>query len=95
MAFYAMISAKIFNEKRSSLCQKLPHYNRNYFGNGLIKFVRFRILHIMKMHSPLFIVNWAKEKQFFAERDEAGNVLIRKPATAGMETANLLSYRHI
>ncbi|QIA77271.1 beta-Ala-His dipeptidase [Rodentibacter caecimuris] len=32
-----------------------------------------------------FIVNWAKEKQFFVERDEAGNVLIRKPATAGME----------
>ncbi|OOF66464.1 beta-Ala-His dipeptidase [Rodentibacter sp. Ppn85] len=31
------------------------------------------------------IVNWAKEKQFFVERDEAGNVLIRKPATAGME----------
>lgn len=32
-----------------------------------------------------FIVNWAKEKSFFVERDEAGNVLIRKPATAGME----------
>ncbi|OOF36565.1 beta-Ala-His dipeptidase [Rodentibacter heidelbergensis] len=32
-----------------------------------------------------FIVNWAKEKQFFVERDEAGNVLIRKPATAGMK----------
>lgn len=32
-----------------------------------------------------FIVNRAKEKQFFVERDEAGNVLIRKPATAGME----------
>ncbi|AOF53187.1 cytosol nonspecific dipeptidase [Rodentibacter caecimuris] len=32
-----------------------------------------------------FIVNWAKEKQFFVERDDAGNVLIRKPATAGME----------
>ena len=32
-----------------------------------------------------FIVNWAKEKHFFAERDEAGNVLIRKPATIGME----------
>ncbi|MBF0752011.1 MULTISPECIES: aminoacyl-histidine dipeptidase [unclassified Pasteurella] len=32
-----------------------------------------------------FIVNWAKEKQFFVERDEAGNVLIRKPATTGME----------
>lgn len=32
-----------------------------------------------------FIVNWAKEKHFFAERDEAGNVLIRKPATVGME----------
>ena len=32
-----------------------------------------------------FIVNWAKGKGFYAERDEAGNVLIRKPATKGME----------
>lgn len=32
-----------------------------------------------------FIVNWAKEKQFFVERDEVGNVLIRKPATQGLE----------
>lgn len=32
-----------------------------------------------------FIVNWAKEKGFFVERDEVGNVLIRKPATAGLE----------
>lgn len=32
-----------------------------------------------------FIVNWAKSKNFFVERDEAGNVLIRKPATVGME----------
>ncbi|MFQ1049502.1 aminoacyl-histidine dipeptidase [Avibacterium paragallinarum] len=32
-----------------------------------------------------FIVNWAKEKQFFVERDEVGNILIRKPATKGME----------
>lgn len=32
-----------------------------------------------------FIVNWAKQKQFFVERDEAGNILIRKPATKGME----------
>ena len=32
-----------------------------------------------------FIVNWAKEKNFFVERDEVGNVLIRKPATKGME----------
>ncbi|MFZ7275446.1 aminoacyl-histidine dipeptidase [Avibacterium avium] len=32
-----------------------------------------------------FIVNWAKEKQFFVERDEVGNILIRKPASAGME----------
>lgn len=32
-----------------------------------------------------FIVDWAKEKGFWVERDEAGNVLIRKPATAGME----------
>jgi len=32
-----------------------------------------------------FIVNWAKGKGFYAERDEAGNVLIRKPETKGME----------
>ncbi|WGE32793.1 aminoacyl-histidine dipeptidase [Actinobacillus genomosp. 2] len=32
-----------------------------------------------------FIVNWAKSNHFFAERDDAGNVLIRKPATKGME----------
>ncbi|MFZ7130025.1 aminoacyl-histidine dipeptidase [Avibacterium avium] len=32
-----------------------------------------------------FIVNWAKEKQFFVERDEVGNILIRKPASTGME----------
>lgn len=34
-----------------------------------------------------FIVNWAKGKGFYAERDEAGNVLIRKPATKGMENS--------
>lgn len=32
-----------------------------------------------------FIVDWAKQKQFFVERDEVGNILIRKPATKGME----------
>ena len=32
-----------------------------------------------------FIVDWAKGKGFYAERDEAGNVLIRKPASKGME----------
>lgn len=32
-----------------------------------------------------FIVNWAKSKSFFVERDEVGNILIRKPATKGME----------
>lgn len=32
-----------------------------------------------------FIVNWAKQKGFFVERDEVGNVLIRKPASSGME----------
>lgn len=32
-----------------------------------------------------FIVNWAKSKQLFVERDEVGNILIRKPATKGME----------
>ena len=32
-----------------------------------------------------FIINWAKQKQFWVEQDKAGNILIRKPATAGME----------
>lgn len=32
-----------------------------------------------------FIVDWAKSKNFFVERDEVGNILIRKPATKGME----------
>lgn len=31
------------------------------------------------------ILDWAKSQGFFAERDEAGNLLIRKPATPGME----------
>lgn len=33
-----------------------------------------------------FILHWAKNKGFYAERDEAGNLLIRKPATKGMES---------
>lgn len=32
-----------------------------------------------------YIVDWAKEQQFWCERDATGNILIRKPATAGME----------
>ncbi|WP_316374977.1 cytosol nonspecific dipeptidase [Enterobacter hormaechei] len=31
------------------------------------------------------IMCWAKEKGLHAERDQVGNILIRKPATAGME----------
>ncbi|MEH0888311.1 cytosol nonspecific dipeptidase [Enterobacter sp. UNJFSC 003] len=31
------------------------------------------------------IMVWAKEKGLHAERDQVGNILIRKPATAGME----------
>lgn len=31
------------------------------------------------------LIAWAKSKRLFAERDEAGNILIRKPSTAGME----------
>ncbi|EOI5799825.1 cytosol nonspecific dipeptidase [Cronobacter dublinensis] len=31
------------------------------------------------------IMGWAKEKGLFAERDQVGNILLRKPATAGME----------
>ncbi|MFU9138498.1 beta-Ala-His dipeptidase [Erwinia tasmaniensis] len=32
-----------------------------------------------------YILGWAKEQGFWAERDEVGNILIRKPATAGLE----------
>lgn len=32
-----------------------------------------------------YIMGWAKEKGFHAERDQVGNILIRKGATAGME----------
>lgn len=38
-----------------------------------------------------FIVNWATSKNLFVERDEAGNVLIRKPATAGMENRQTIA----
>ena len=31
------------------------------------------------------IVGWAKEQGFWVERDQVGNILIRKPATPGME----------
>ncbi len=31
------------------------------------------------------IVSWAKEKGLYVDRDQVGNILIRKPATAGME----------
>lgn len=33
-----------------------------------------------------YIVNWAKQRQLWVERDQVGNVLIRKAATAGMES---------
>ncbi len=32
-----------------------------------------------------YIVNWANEQGFWCERDATGNILIRKPATSGME----------
>ncbi|AIN14070.1 Xaa-His dipeptidase family protein [Yersinia pseudotuberculosis IP 32953] len=32
-----------------------------------------------------YIVTWAKEKGLHAERDQVGNILLRKPATKGME----------
>ncbi|WP_034949000.1 beta-Ala-His dipeptidase [Erwinia oleae] len=32
-----------------------------------------------------FILSWAKEQGFWAERDAVGNILIRKPATRGLE----------
>ncbi|MDH2999126.1 cytosol nonspecific dipeptidase [Pasteurellaceae bacterium LFhippo2] len=38
-----------------------------------------------------FIMDWAKQKQFFVDRDEAGNILIRKPATKGMEDRKMIA----
>lgn len=38
-----------------------------------------------------FIVTWAKQKDFFVERDNAGNILIRKPATVGMENRKTIA----
>ncbi|ORM78295.1 MULTISPECIES: beta-Ala-His dipeptidase [Pantoea] len=32
-----------------------------------------------------YVVSWAKEQNFWVERDRVGNILIRKPATPGME----------
>lgn len=32
-----------------------------------------------------FIIHWAKQKNLWVEQDQAGNILIRKSATAGME----------
>jgi dipeptidase D len=32
-----------------------------------------------------YIVSWAQEQDLFVERDKVGNILIRKPATHGME----------
>ncbi|RIY33099.1 hypothetical protein CKF54_03360 [Psittacicella hinzii] len=32
-----------------------------------------------------YIFNWAKQQNLFVEKDSAGNILIRKPATAGYE----------
>ncbi|MCE1736689.1 cytosol nonspecific dipeptidase, partial [Enterobacter hormaechei] len=31
------------------------------------------------------IIEWAKSKEFHVERDDVGNILIRKPASKGME----------
>ncbi|QLB20313.1 cytosol nonspecific dipeptidase [Vespertiliibacter pulmonis] len=38
-----------------------------------------------------FIVAWARQKMFFVERDEVGNILIRKPATKGMEDRHMIA----
>ena len=32
-----------------------------------------------------WLINWAKEHKFEVEQDKCGNVVIRKPATPGME----------
>ena len=32
-----------------------------------------------------YLVSWAKENKFETKRDKAGNIVVRKPATKGME----------
>lgn len=38
-----------------------------------------------------YIIDWAKKQSLFVERDEVGNILIRKPATQGMENHQAIS----
>lgn len=37
-----------------------------------------------------FIVDWAKERDLSVCRDEVGNIIIKKPATQGMEHLSLI-----
>ena len=37
-----------------------------------------------------FLLNWAKEKGVEAKKDEAGNILMYKPASAGMENCKMV-----
>ena len=37
-----------------------------------------------------FMLEWAKENNIEAEIDEVGNIIMRKPATPGMENRKLL-----
>lgn len=45
----------------------------------------FHIPLIMKKKLAQFILDWAKREKVFVQRDSVGNILIRKPATKGME----------
>lgn len=38
-----------------------------------------------------FLLNWAKEKGVEAKKDEAGNILMYKPASAGMENCKMVT----
>ena len=37
-----------------------------------------------------FIIQWAKQKQLWVEQDAAGNILIRKAATAGIKIRHII-----
>ena len=45
--------------------------------------------HLEKMQE--FLLNWAKEKGVEAKKDEAGNILMYKPASAGMENCKMVT----
>ncbi len=63
-------------------CLNFHHSRYRIF---LPKSALFRILITMEETLAQHILNWDKEKDLHVERDQVGNILLRKLATQGME----------